>query len=170
MGGLDQQRIAHRVSQAVVDGLEAVEVQVQHRPPPLLPMRPLDGLFETGLRQQAVGQIGQRIVMGQIGELLLAVLDVADVGEHAGVMSGLPRFIEDPAQAHPLRIDLAVAAAIPDLAAPMPGLLQALPHLLEEGARVSSRLQETRIPAQDLRLGIAGDRGEGRIDRHDLGG
>ena len=50
--------------QGVVDLLEAVQVEPQHRDFPSIPLRPQDGLLDAVLKQQTVGQSGQHVVLG----------------------------------------------------------------------------------------------------------
>ena len=61
-----EQRVAHAVSERVVDGLEAVEVDEHHRG--LLPVAVAQGerLAEPVLQHPAVGKPGQRVVAGHV--------------------------------------------------------------------------------------------------------
>ena len=71
VGGLLQQLVARRVAQAVVDVLEVVQVQEQEGQALLFAGRRGDGHIQAVVEQAAVGQAGKRIVIGQIGRLLL---------------------------------------------------------------------------------------------------
>ena len=73
--------VASIVTERVVDNLEVVEVQEQHgerlavlAPPP---ERVLDAIAE----QRPVREVGNRIVEGLIGELLLELLALGDVAQ-----------------------------------------------------------------------------------------
>ncbi len=90
--GVAQQHVAHRMSVGVIDGLEAIEVHEQQRHLPAGAFAMRDRLFHAVLEQQAVGQAGQRIVVGEILDLRLGRLALADVGEYADEMG-------DPARA-----------------------------------------------------------------------
>ena len=74
LGRLDEQLVADLVAQAVVDDLEAVEVEEQHRAGQLAPFdagqRPRQAIEE----ELAVGQSGHRVVGGLVGELQLGRL------------------------------------------------------------------------------------------------
>ena len=77
-GDLDEHLVAGRVAEAVVDGLEVVEVEEEHRQAaPLAPARATRGA-PLG-EQRAVGEAGDRVVERLVGELLLERLALADV-------------------------------------------------------------------------------------------
>ena len=83
LGDGGQELVAGLVPEAVVDELEVVEVDVEdgERSPAVLHVR--DRGVEPASELVAVGQAGQRIVIGAVGELLLGTLAVADVVDHA---------------------------------------------------------------------------------------
>ena len=76
VGHRDEQLVADVVAEAVVDGLETVQVAVEHR-------GHAAARGERGLQpmpeQRAVGQTGQRVVLGLVGHL---------VGEQAATQVG----------------------------------------------------------------------------------
>jgi len=76
---LHEQPVAGGVTQAVVDDLEAVEVQEEHRhrlgAPPQARQRELDVVHQ----QRPVGKAGQGIGQGRLDRLLLEALALADV-------------------------------------------------------------------------------------------
>ena len=78
-GNLDQQGIAHAVSQRVVHVLEMVQVQEDHCQRRVVLLGHLDGLLGTLGQQCAVGQAGERIVVGQPVDALLVGLAVVDL-------------------------------------------------------------------------------------------
>ena len=93
----DQHPVAGRMAQAVVDFLEAIQIQVAdgnvQTTAPATPNR----LRQTVGDQQAVGQTGQRIVAGntfQVGGPPGLDRNVVDVGHHILLAAGL----EDPAR------------------------------------------------------------------------
>ena len=76
LGDLLQHAVAEAVAEGVVDGLEVVDVDEQQR----------EALLAAGARQRArqvrrelaaVGQLGERIVVGQVMQLARALGDVA---------------------------------------------------------------------------------------------
>src|SRR5207302_9777460 len=87
LGHLDKKVVADLVPEAVVDQLEAVQVEEQDGdgdpPAPHPGQAPPQAVVEGG----AVGQGGQVVVVGVVGQLLLEVLavgDVVEVGHDAG--------------------------------------------------------------------------------------
>ncbi len=116
--------VADVMAKAVVDVSEVVQVHHQQRTAAPAGARRGQRLADTIGQQQTIGQLGQRIVMGQLRQLLLGALDGRDVGKHRDKMPGLPVFALDATDGLPLRIDLAAFASVPDLATPLPGTLQ----------------------------------------------
>ena len=95
-GGLDQQFVADRVAGAVVDQLETVEVEEQHGEASLrVAARHRDRLAQAFQQLGAVGQAGQGIVGGLVGQLALGAHAFADLldqfrirlGEFAGALA-----------------------------------------------------------------------------------
>ena len=76
-GRLLDQLVAARMAERVVDGLEAVEVDIEQAD---LPVGARDGkqrALQPVLEQRAVGQAGQRVVEGEILRMALAALQRA---------------------------------------------------------------------------------------------
>jgi len=91
-GHVFQQPVAHVVAQAVVDDLEAVQVEEDDGVLVVVPaLGALDGLANAVQAQGAVGQAGQGIVEGHVGQLGLQELAVRDVRDEpprdAGVLA-----------------------------------------------------------------------------------
>ncbi|MNP08636.1 hypothetical protein D3C76_1007130 [compost metagenome] len=68
-GGLLQQQVAHGVTQAVVDHLEAIDVQHQHRHWATTDASLFDAQLQAVVEQHAIGQTGDGVVMGQAFQL-----------------------------------------------------------------------------------------------------
>ena len=81
-GGLEQ-AVAGGVAERVVDVLEAVEVEEQHRDARVLPARAHDRARQALRQQRAVGQAGEGVVVGEVAQFLLGALLVGDVVDHA---------------------------------------------------------------------------------------
>ena len=76
---LPQDRVAGRVAEAVVDGLEIVEVDEHDADRPASADRAHDGLLDAVCEQRSVGEAGDRVVEGLVCELILERLALADV-------------------------------------------------------------------------------------------
>ena len=74
-----QHRIAHRMAQRIVDVLEVVKVQKQQGAAQVLPGEQGTLLAQAVHEQGAVGQVGQRVVVGQVADLRLGGFKLADV-------------------------------------------------------------------------------------------
>ena len=79
LGHLEQHPVAGGVAEAVVDGLEVVEVDEHDGHADALAQRPRHGVADALVEQRAVGQVGDRVVEGLVGELLLELLALGDV-------------------------------------------------------------------------------------------
>jgi len=80
-GGRLEQRIAGGVAEGVVDGLEAVQVDEQHRQRAAAIARHLDGIGGLLAQQHPVGQAGEQVVMGQQFDALVGFALAGDVTE-----------------------------------------------------------------------------------------
>ena len=78
-----QQLVAAGVAERVVDQLEVVEVDEQHRERRVAALRLHDHLREAVGEQRAVGQPGQRVELRQVGEPALAVDALQRGRQHA---------------------------------------------------------------------------------------
>ena len=76
-GGLPDQLVAARVAERVVDGLEAIEVDIEQADLALVARHGKQSAFQPVLEQRAVRQAGQRVVEGEILRLALAALQLA---------------------------------------------------------------------------------------------
>lgn len=83
LGDGDQQLIACRVAEGVVHPLEVVQVEEQHRDAALPPQG--QGVPDTVAEQDAVGQVGQRVMEGAVVQL---VLPDAQLGDRALQVAG----------------------------------------------------------------------------------
>ena len=62
----NQQLVAHFVALGVVDGFEVVQVQQQQGAVLVVVVAGQQGLLDAVAQQAAVGQLGQRVVVGQL--------------------------------------------------------------------------------------------------------
>jgi len=82
--GLDEQLVAGRVPELVVDLLEVIEIDEKQRklvvePPPTA----AQGAFQAFVQERAVGQAGERIVEGAVKEPALGLFALGDVAVDA---------------------------------------------------------------------------------------
>ncbi|MNO99281.1 hypothetical protein D3C76_910470 [compost metagenome] len=162
-----EQLITDIVPKAVVDALEMVQVQQQQGTTALVGLGRGQRLFGAVVEQQAVRQVGERIMMGQVGQLALAVLDRADIAEHRHIVAELAAVIADRADGLPLRVHLATLAPVPDLAAPLALFGQGRVDLLIEHRPMPPGLELARALADDLVLFVPGDLHERPVHMHD---
>ena len=76
-----QHPVAGVVPERVVDGLEVVEVQEQHGETAIGVAPAAERVFDAITEQRPVREVGDRIVKGLIGELLLELLTLGDVAQ-----------------------------------------------------------------------------------------
>ena len=77
-----QQLVAGRMSERIVDVLEIVQIQKQHRERRSAPFRQSDGLRDAIVQQEPVRQAGQEIVLRQVAHFHGRCLRGRDVMEH----------------------------------------------------------------------------------------
>jgi hypothetical protein len=78
-GNLAQQLVADRMTESVVDGLEAIEVDAKNCKTLAIPFFATDRLLDAPVEQVTVGKACQRIVMSEPHDLLLGTLARGDV-------------------------------------------------------------------------------------------
>ena len=76
--GLDQQGVAGRVAECVVDDLELVEIEAMQSEQRAASGRGAEMMLELLLEHGAIGQAGQDVIEGQLSDALLALDDLAD--------------------------------------------------------------------------------------------
>ena len=73
-----QQLVADRMAERVIDALELVEVEAEHRQA-FAAFDALELVLQRLAQQHAVGQVGQRVVARHVGDLALRALPLGDV-------------------------------------------------------------------------------------------
>ena len=164
---LAQQVITDIVAERIVDILEVVQIDKHQHQLFLIALRPVQRMAQAVEQQGTVGQAGQFIMQRQILHPPPGFDDLRDVGENAGVIDDLAAFIRDRADCLPFGEQFAVTAAVLDLALPHPTGLQRIPHLPVEGQIMTTAFQDARRLADDFGRRIAGNGGEGTVDRDD---
>ena len=73
VGDFHQQHVAGIVAQRIVDDLEPVEIDEQHRKLPLVAVRGLDRVVQQLVEHLPIGQIGQAVMRGEIFDPLVGL-------------------------------------------------------------------------------------------------
>ena len=161
-GRLDQQLVAGLVAQAVVDPLEAVEVDEEHGGARVARAAAGEGLADALGEQGAVGQVGERVVLGVVLQLRLEpdpFGDVAAVEDQAALV----------AVDRGLHIEPVAGARLEAALDPGGGLLgrrggQKPAHLADHPAEILGVDERGQLGADEL-LGLAAvDTGGGGAD------
>ena len=157
-----QQAVSRFVAEAVIDVLERIDIEKNHRQTLLATPRAAQALGQALVDKMAVRQPRELIVVRQLLQLPLGILELTDVGKDADVA---PLFgIAKAGNGQQFGKDVAVFAPIPDFAAPETVLFQGCPHALVKALTVSLGVQQAGIRADGLAARVAGDLGEGGVD------
>ena len=172
------------MAEAVVDRLEVVEIDEQHGHAHAVAQRPGDRMADALVEQRAVGEMGDRIVEGLVGELLLERLALRDIAavEHDPADRTVAQQVSvedlEVAQASVLvreqtvdHLGAAGGAGAVGEAAEQPALLVGMEQLLERAAgdlldRVPEHALDRRALVEDRVAGIDhGDQVAGVLDQ-----
>ena len=77
-----KQFVADQMSQGIVDVLEAIQIQENHRDEGFVTLRQGDGLTEPVIEEQSIGQTGERVMLGGMLYLFRQGLCRAHVAEN----------------------------------------------------------------------------------------
>ena len=153
------------MAQGVVDDLETIKIDENHRGAIILAFAALQALIEDFGEIHPVGQAGQRVVVGQMEKPLFRLLRLRDIGKHRNIVLHVAGIVENGRNAAPLRINLAIFAPIPDFSGPAPLFLQEAPQLGIKMRRMHPRLEQARALPEGFTAAVAGDFGKGPVDR-----
>ena len=168
LGQGNQQLVAHRVAVLVVDGLEAVQIEKHHRHRQARALALHHRLAQPIRQQNPVGQLGERVKVGNVLQGGLVFFLGRDVVEQAQVMQRSAVLVFHHADGEQLGVQAAVFAAVPQLAVPVALGAQSVPDVGVKRRLVPPRLEQARVLAHHLLRGVAGDAGEGVVDHHDV--
>ena len=118
-----EHQVANGMAIAVVHILEPVQVELQHGHAFAAAARLHHRVFELLAKPQAVGQPGERIVVGQKLQALVLRLLAGNIGEHAHIVRWRAGRVARHTQRHVLGKHLTVLAPVPDFTLPAPGAL-----------------------------------------------
>ena len=156
--------IARGMAIAVVHVLETVQIEQQHRHALAAFARLLHGQPHLMTKPAAIGQTRESILVRHVLQPLLLRLFFGDIDEHAHVMRNFASQIAYHRQRHVLGKDLAVLAAVPDLALPVARLGNGCPHGFIKSLVVAARLEGARRFTQQLFFGVTQQTGKRCID------
>ncbi len=133
----------------IVDVLEAVEIDEQHRDALPRAARIVEHDAEAPREQRAVRQFGQHVVLGEELDARLALLAICDVDQRADVMRDVAALVAHRADHQPRRIVAALAAAHVRFTVPRA-------RTVDERRKVPDRLF-ARMDTDDESRRLAGD-------------
>ena len=116
------------MSEGIVDIFKTIKVEKYQRNTLSMTSRLGKCIFQPVLKQFAIRQSCQRIVVGKIMQLLAYVLLGTDIRKDGHIMSNVAFIITNRIDIEPLWIDLAILAPIPDLSLPLSNTIYAVPH------------------------------------------
>ena len=114
LGGRLEQPVTGLVPQAVVDELEAVEVEEHERHAVVVALGPAEGHLEAVHEQHPVGQAGELVVHGGVGQALSQLPAFGDVVDLADDVEGIAVLVAHAAGAdvHPHVVAVGVDVAL----------------------------------------------------------
>ena len=167
LGGSAQHAVAGGMAQRIVDVLEVVQIEEQQCQPVALPACLHDGARQAFGQQGAVRQVGQRIVVGEVTQLVLDAAPFGDVAGHQHEQLPLGGGFAQRTALHRAQEIAAVLAALPHLATPAVLGVDGTSSVLVERRFVAVAVQQAGVAAQDLCFRIPGHAAERGIDRHE---
>ena len=163
-----EQLIANSVAQAVVDQLEAIQIDKEQPQPFAIELRGFQLKGQPLLQQMAIAQFGQGVVIGKVIQFGLHLANGADVGEGDHIVSSVVEVVIDSADLLPGGEVAAILAQTNHLA--MPGVVagaQVIPGIVEVGVAPGMH-DDIRGAAYHLLGIVLGQHGEGRVDRQNM--
>jgi hypothetical protein len=143
-----------------------IQIDKQHRQLPGLAFRQANGLLQAVVDQNAVGQVGQGIVFGQMLDAGLMFLAFGNIGKEGNMVGDLPcssvstLIFSHSGKASPFLRRFQIS---PDHC---PRWLR-LATCAGRNRHRAGRMPAWRATAQHILLAIAGDLGKGLVDRQD---
>ncbi len=168
LGHLPEQLVGDLMAEAVVEQLEAVQVDQQQGQPALLLARPLGRLVQPLAEQPAVGQAGQFVVVQQMTQALLDVAAGTEIGEETDDVGRLAIAVAQQVELQPLGIGIAILPRIHQFALPLPVLAQLGADLPVVALGLGGIHQQAGVAPDHVLAAIAGDATEGLVDRQQV--
>ena len=105
----------------IIDVAEIVEIDVDHRDRRAQSSGADDGFFRLFREMVAVGQVGQRVVIGQVFQTLLEVFEFVDVAVDGEIVGDVAIVVANGPDADKIQLVVAVFPAVPEFPLPLPG-------------------------------------------------
>jgi hypothetical protein len=152
------------VAEGVVDVLEVVEVNQHQCQAATFALANAQTLRQLRLERKPVRQLGERVVVSQVGEAISRLFAGADVVEIGDIVLRHAGFVADDRDRQPFWIGAAVLALVPNFALPEAFLGQRLPHRAKKCRVGVAGGENFRILTQNFVNAVTGHFGKGRID------
>ncbi len=162
-----EQQVADGVAQAVIDVLEAIQIEEQDCAEAAGLFAVQQGGLKPALEQYSVGQAGERVMMGLIVEARLGVFEAGNVGEDGDEVGQEVVFVAHGTDGQPARVKLAVLAAVADFALPVALGCQLVPHRGIERAVMLAGGKQARGLPDGFTFAVASDFRERAVDGAD---
>ncbi|MNH03796.1 hypothetical protein D3C79_630690 [compost metagenome] len=165
LGHLLEQMVGNFMAKAVIEQLEAVQVDVQQRQPAPALTQALTGLMQAQAEQGAVGEARQLVIVGQVTQALLGLAACRQVGKEADDAGQVAAGIAHAVKLQPLWIKLTVLARLDQLTLPAALLLQRQFDGLGMPACIPAARQLQQTALEQFFAVVAGNPAKGLIDR-----
>src|SRR5690606_1773721 len=93
---------------------------------------PFDILLETGMKQLAIRQTGELVIIGLPPDVGVGLLLLGDIGKQPNTVEWRAVVVVTGVDDQAFGIDFAVLAAVPDVALPGAAAFDRRPHVLKE--------------------------------------
>ena len=124
LGDAAQQLVADGVAERVVDHLEAIKIEEQQQTALVVALRLFHGVLDAVVKQQAVRQAGQRIMMRHVIESLLRIVNGRHIGKGGHKMRHHAIRVAHDTDAEPGRKHNAILALATCLTVPETGRIR----------------------------------------------
>ena len=128
-----QDKIACRMTAAIVDRLEFIQIDIHDRQAASLTLGVCQALVHPVEEQQTIGQVGQQVVVGQMGDPLMGLFLHRDIQFDRHVVTDDAEAVANGGDMSLLPVDFPGFTAVDQFALPGFPLRQIAPHLHEYG-------------------------------------
>ncbi len=155
------------MSPCIVEYLEVVQVEEKQCATAIGAVGGSVGLLQAIRQQDAIGQAGQLVIVGQLVDSVVGQFARSHVGVRANVVADTAVPVNDRRDGDPMRMQLGVLFAVPDFTFPDSVTLNLHPDGLPEIGVMAIGFQQRHLVSNGFVLRIACDLGKGRIHPQD---